>query len=138
MFIEEIAKYLDGLDLVDFREDTKGGDTFIDHVPALPDAVIGIFTNPGLAGDFKFAYDNPSFQVRARAGKDPRVASARLKAIYDALHGLGMTAMGDYLVIKIEATQSEPAPIGADDNGRYEYTVNFDAHVKVAATANRI
>lgn len=134
MFVVEVAEYLDSLNLLSYSE-AAGGDTFIAHVPAKPDEVVVITPTSGTAPEFDQAYDKPSFQVRVRG--TIQGAYIRAKAILDALHGLGSVEIGDTHVVMLTAAQSEPESIGADENGRHEYTVNFDADVRAAVTANR-
>lgn len=137
MFVAEIAEYLEMLGILVFSE-AAGGDTFIARVPASPDAVVVITPTSGTAPEFAQAYDNPSFQVRVRgAGADPGPAFNRAKQILDTLHGLGSVDIGTTHVVMLTAAQSQPESIGTDDNGRHEFTINFDADVRAAVSAGR-
>lgn len=136
MLVVDVANYLESLGILTFDE-AAGGDTFIARVPAKPDSVVVLTPTSGTAPEFAQAYDNPSFQVRVRGGSDPRVPYNKAKQILDALHGLGSVDMGSTHVVMLEAAQSSPESIGTDDNGRHEFTVNFNADVRASVSAAR-
>lgn len=137
MFVVDIANHLEALGLLTFQE-TAGGDTFIGHVPAKPDFVVVLTPTPGLAPEYAHAYDYPAFQVRVRGGgADPRPAYDKAMAIRNALHGIESQQIGATWVVKLEAAQSEPASLGTDENGRHEFTLNFNADIRAAALAGR-
>lgn len=135
MFVEQIAKYLTAQNIVDYDPDSTDTDTFIVHVPSEGDDVIILTPFPGDEPDSKLGYDAPRFQVRARAGADPTVASDRIAEIYAALNGLGKTTLDDGTVlISCQAMQSGPGYIGQDGNGRHEFTCDFEAEVRAVTT----
>lgn len=138
MLAVEVAEYLDGLGLVNYDPTGMAGDTFLEFVPASPDEVVVITDYPGPQPDPKHGYDTPNVQVRTRAGRDPRVARATLDAIFNALHNLhAVTLPGGTYVVSCWAIQSGPTPLGPDQNGRFEYTLNFQFHVR-NVTAHRV
>lgn len=136
MFAKALAEYLHAEDILEFDAEGVSGNTFIDHLPAEPDVAIRITEVPGNEGDFKFAYDRPSVQVWIRGDGDPRTAQAKAQEIYVALHGLAATEVGDYEVLWMLAVGT-PGSVGSDENGRYEYVVNFNAEVKALVAGNR-
>lgn len=136
MIAVEVAKFLNELNLVEFDEAGVDGDCFIDDMPASPDQAVGIFSTGGFRGDFKFAWDNPTFQVRVRGERDPRVSYERARNIYNALHALGDMQFGNLWLHRLEGLQSDPVSIGRDPQDRFEHVINFEAEVK-APVGNR-
>ncbi len=141
MFAAAVAKYLDGLGLVTYRPTGVGGNCFLGHMPSSPDVAVLVSGEPGGTPDAGLGYDRPGLQVIVRAGTDPRVGHALARTIYAALHGLRSTTLdvaGDDTVRVIDcvARQSEPVPLGRDENDRSEFSLNFLAHT-VAPTTHR-
>lgn len=135
--LEEFARLLAERGLGTYSE-LPGGDVFLVELPDLPDLATAVSLYAGPEADARLAYDEPSVQYRCRAPKgDSRVALARAQAIYDALHGLGSRELpgGTWLQLMTGA-QSGPIPLGRDQNGRHEWTVNFRTEVQ-RITANR-
>lgn len=137
MIAAVIAAYLDSLGLVDYDPAGITGDTFIDVVPAEPSECIVLTEYPGPQPEAPHPYDTPNLQVRARSpGRDPRPARARLAAIYNALHNLHGVEIGGLPIVYCYALQSGAAPLGPDQNGRPEYTQNYQFHIR-NVTAHR-
>ncbi len=138
MIAENLAKYLDNLDIVDYRPNTVGGNTFINQMPDQPDLAVALFDYPGPAPDIKHPYDYPNVQVRVRGGLDPRPALALLDSIYDALHDLHRVELpGSIWLVWCRSMQSGPMPLGPDATGkRLEFTMNFNGHI-LNPTSNR-
>jgi hypothetical protein len=131
MIAAAVAAYLDGLALVTYDETQTGGDCFVWGMPESPDDAVGITGTGGAEPDHKFGYDIPSIQVRVRGGSDPRPPYERARAIYDALENLRATTIPDgHYVVRCEAMQSDPMPIGADAAGRQEFTINWQLEVR--------
>ena len=138
LLVEELAQYLHERGLVVFDQHGVEGDTFIAVVPATPDEVIVLTPTGGLPADSKLGYDEPTFQVRGRSGRDPRDAYERLRAIYGALQGLAHVELpGGTFLHGCWALQSDPVWIGQDANGRHEYTQNYRTDVR-RLTAHRM
>lgn len=75
--------------------------------------------------DSKLPFDEPYVQWRIRGTSDEADTRQRAQALYDDLHGLGpVTLPNGVLVMSIIAVQSGPIPLGRDDAGRHEATVN--------------
>jgi hypothetical protein len=126
-----LARYLDGLGLLDFDELGVTGDTFIAAVPAQPDEVVILTPSGGPAPDFRLGYDSPTLQLRYRGTRDPRIALQRAESIYAALQSLGGVTLPDgTYVTRCMALQSNPTFIGNDQNGRAEFTHNFEFEVR--------
>jgi hypothetical protein len=85
----------------------------------------------GDEADSLHGYDSPSPQVLVRAAAGGAQAALALwEAIYSHLHGLEHTTLpdGSYLVWCI-ATQSSPARLGPDDNGRQRFSLNLRCEI---------
>lgn len=131
-FLNEIADYLDSEGV-----GTVGTDLFVGSLPPDPDdcvAVLGLTSNPiGVqrdVADLQF----PRFQVITR-NTDYEGASAALQAVRGALHGIlslnlpvgvNITTQQYIRLLRCHADQ-EGGPIGSDDQGRYEFSINFSA-----------
>lgn len=97
---------------------------FIGDLPKTPDIVVCLFGTGGsdrsLSGT---QVEEPTFQVRIR---DTVYANgeSRCNTIKDILHGyIG----GSFLLI---AQQGDIIPIGRDENGRPEFTINFRTYFR--------
>jgi hypothetical protein len=138
MIADLVAQELHARELVDYRPDAAGGDCFLDDLPSVPAAAVGVYGRGGLPADAGLGYDEPSVQVVVRgASADPRPPHARARAIYDALHGLHHHALpGGTFLVSCAADQSDPVRIGPDTDGRHQYGLNFTLDVR-AATQHR-
>ena len=85
--------------------------------------------------DDKNPYSDINVQVRVRGNKDPRTSYNIAKEIFDELQGLTNTTLisSGKRVVKVVA-QNTPIDIGRDDNGRHEWTVNFQIEVRDSGT----
>ena len=134
---EQLAVLLDSLGIVDYQPTASGGDCFVDRIPDQPDRLIAIFNTAGPPGDIKDAYSSPGAQLRCRAaGTDRRTAKTLADSVWSALHGLGDTTLPDGTWLVSCQADSTPAPIGLDDSGRHEFTVNVVCEVQLL-TAHR-
>ena len=135
MLAAAIAHHLTSLGLVDYRPDGAGGDCFVQWLPDQPPEAVSVWNTGGLPQPTRLAFDDPSFQVRARGDRfDVTTPHDRLAAIYDALTCLdGVTiAAGtphEVWVIGISPLQSSPISIGRDDNQRPEWTQNYSVSI---------
>lgn len=139
-----VAKELHRLSIVTLDEVGQTGNTFIDHMPATPDTVVGIFGTGGLptTASTALGYDEPTVQCLVRGDRyDPVTPRALAQSIYDTL--IGITARtfdsggtDEVRVIRVLGLQSAPTAIGRDEDERYQFSTNFAVHVR-AVTANR-
>ncbi|MBF8186321.1 hypothetical protein ITP53_11285 [Nonomuraea sp. K274] len=138
--VGEICALLDDLGLGTYREDgLPGGDIFHTFLPPSPDSALAVAQYVGRESDAGNPWDEPYIQVRVRGpAVDVRVAEQRAQDVYDRLHGVGRRALagGTWLQLAI-GTQSGPYPIGPDEQGRPEFTVNFRVDVD-RPTPNRV
>lgn len=124
-FIDGLLRHLAAAALVTYDPDGITGDAFSDIMPPAPDEAVALTPYGGPEPDSKLPYDEPSLQVRTRAGADPRVARARAWAIYNELNGLASTALPDGTWLVLCTANQTPQTMGQDTLGRTEYVVNF-------------
>lgn len=135
MLAAEVAQWI-GANVTNCSFDTSGvsGNVFISTMPSSPDTVVMVSEYGGIADD-KHAYNDINVQCRVRGTRDPRVSYNIAKEIFDELLGLTNTTLisSGSRVIKVIA-QNTPIDIGRDDNGRHEWTVNFQIEVYDTST----
>lgn len=130
-----IARYLEAEGVVNFDEEGGTGNAFIGRMPSSPDQAVMLMSTGGFEADSELGYDNPTFQVLVRGTQDPRVAHAKAQDIYSALHGLGPITLPDGTrLVSCVGIQSGPVGIGSDSNGRYEFSLNFQAEIRSLTT----
>lgn len=79
----------------------------------------------GVEPDSRLPYDEPYVQWRVRGGSGEGTSRARALALRGDLHGAGPLVLPNgLLTMSIIVTHSGVIPLGRDDNGRYEHTVN--------------
>lgn len=135
MLASEVAEWI-GDNITNCSFDTTGvsGNVFISVMPQSPDTVVMVSEYGGTVDD-KNPFSDINVQARVRGTKDPRVSYNIAKEIFDELQGLTNTTLisSGSRVIKVVA-QNTPIDIGRDDNGRHEWTVNFNIEVRDIGT----
>ena len=135
MLASEVAEWI-GDNITNCSFDTSGvtGNVFISTMPSSPDTVVMVSEYGGTVDD-KNPFSDINVQARVRGTKDPRVGYNIAKEIFDELQGLTNTTLisSGSSVIKVVA-QNTPIDIGRDDNGRHEWTVNFNIEVRDIGT----
>lgn len=122
-FVNELADYLAGQGV-----GTVATDIFIGKLPATPDNCVALFGLPGqVIGDARevASLHFPRVQAIIR-NESYDLASNKMEAVRTALHnkyGLDWTS---WRVMRMHAEQ-EGGPIGQDDQGRFEFSINFVA-----------
>lgn len=137
MIAAAFAKHLDAtLAGLTYIEDASGGNVFLDWEPAGPDVCVTISGRPGLPEEsFKLPGGQPGLQIIVRgAPYQERTGRQLAFAIYselDRLDGVTLDEGGadEVYVVGCTASQSEPTPIGRDDNHRPRWSLNFLARV---------
>lgn len=82
------------------------------------------YTGPD-APDSRNGWAYPRMQVRARSA-DPLRAQQYLADVLSSLQGIGpVTLEGGVFLQDCHALESGPMSMGTDDNGRHEYTQNY-------------
>ena len=135
MLASEVAEWI-GDNITSCSFDTSGvtGNVFISTMPSSPDTVVMVSEYGGTVDD-KNPFSDINVQARVRGTRDPRVSYNIAKEIFDELQGLTNTTLisSGSSVIKVVA-QNTPIDIGRDDNGRHEWTVNFNIEVRDIGT----
>lgn len=123
-FLSQLADYLQAQGV-----GTPGTDIFVGKQPATPDnciTLVGVYggTPNVTIPDLMF----PRFQVIVR-NTDFEVGSTKLRAVRTALHDMIAMSLTNFFVYYIHADQ-EGFPIGEDDKGRAEFSINFAAEIR--------
>lgn len=141
MIAAAVAKYLMAQGLVIYDETLPTADCFIATLPAEPDNVVMLRPIPGRRPEVKFGYDYPSLQVWVR-DTDYRRGEERANNIYAELQSLrtidlDVDGPDAVRLLDCQAGTSGPAYLNTDDNGRHEWSMNFDLSITLP-TAHRI
>jgi hypothetical protein len=95
-------------------------------MPAAPDRAIAITTYAGTESSSNEPYDTVMVQIRVRGTADESVSRTLAQAVYDDLHGLGITRLpGGALIVNAVGQNGGPIAIGTDANNRHEHVVNL-------------
>lgn len=127
MLSAALAEYLDTEGVATYDATGVSGNVFLDALPDSPEVAVAIRQVPGQRKELGQPEEYPAIQVLVRGTRDPSTAEELATAIYDALHGLMNTDLGGsaYWVVMCQAMQ-HPGWIGADDNSRHIYSINFN------------
>lgn len=103
-----------------------GVNVFVGFLPPSPNRVVAVLPSGGLEADSKLPYDSPTIQIIVRGDASPAWALDTWQAVYSYMQGLGSVELPDGIwLVSAIAIQSGPIHIGKDDNGRYQYGMNF-------------
>lgn len=113
------------------------GDVFVDHLPATPHTAVAVMTTGGLPYPTLAPVALPTVQLRVRGEPDDGPATVmrsavELLALFDGLDGVtldGEPGGETVWLIACSALQSDPVPIGVDEQNRHEATVNLSMRV---------
>lgn len=134
-FYDELASFLED-EGVGIYDTAAGRNIYTYKLPPDPDACIALL---GLTGfPLGESRDVPSlhfphFQVIVR-NPDADLGAAKLEAVRTVLHGLLGEILPHWRILRCHA-DSEGGPIGSDEQGRFEFSINFTAEVN-AETAS--
>lgn len=134
-FLDEVADYLQTQGVGTVASAINTGDIFIEDIPPDPTNVIVILGATGVSipgGSRQIGTLNfPRFQVYVR-NTSYTTASAKLKAVRDALHAKYGVILPNWRILSCHADQ-EGGPVGKDDSGRFEFSINFTTEVNAEA-----
>jgi hypothetical protein len=106
---------------------------FPGKLPSSPNRCVAVIPTGGYEGDAKLPYDRPTFQIMVRGDEDPRWAMNTAEAVHSLLQAFRNTVLNDdddiYLV-SVLGIQTGPAHVGDDDNGRVQYSMNYEAEIR--------
>jgi hypothetical protein len=128
-----LAAAVDGLA---YSESTDEGNVFVDRLPTTPDRCVAVFGQAAGEPDSLLPYDPVQLVIVVRGDSSPTWAMETWELIYDALHGLRNQNLSGVYVAWVIATEGQPMPLAADQNGRRAYSSTFRAEV-IRPTANR-
>lgn len=116
-------------DVVSFLAAKGFRNLFAYHMPEKPDNAIFVEVR-GVEGDVAMAYDTYTIHLIVRGpADDPRVAEDTARRAYAVLHALDGELIGNVYATGTWGTP--PAPMGRDQKGRYEFTVNVQVETYV-------
>jgi len=121
-FLNELADYA----VTQTGIGTVGTDVFVEELPATPDNCQAIFGLPGtIIGDQRevASLAFPRVQLISRA-ESYETASDNMTAWRTALHNKYGIILPNFRIMRCHAEQ-EGGPIGQDDQGRFEFSINF-------------
>lgn len=111
----------------------SGGSIYVDWHPDTPNKSVAIMTQPGQSTLSKLPGRRPGLQLIVRG--EPQKSRATLEwatsigARLDCISHVDMGETGHEIhVVGITLLQDAPVPIGRDDKGRPEYTLNLACH----------
>lgn len=134
-FYDEVATHLDGQGIGTYTS-SSGRNIFTGHHPSSPDNCVSILgllgTTIGSSREVA-SLQFPRFQVVVR-NKDYDLGAAKLQAVRTALHGKYGLILPNWRVLRCHADQ-EGGPIGKDDQGRFEFSINFAAEINAETAA---
>jgi hypothetical protein len=133
MLAVEIAEYLDSqITNLKYDEDGTSGNVFISAYPSAPDVVVGVYPTGGNPVEEYLEWDKPTFQIVVRGDRNPKTASDLSQSIFDILNDFwkGYLVDGGTYIWHISGVQSAPNYLGPDENGRHEYSLNFEVECK--------
>lgn len=108
-----------------------GSALFYGDYPSSPDNIITIYPSGGTDPAHSFTdreFENPSIQIRVRNKSYP-AGFAQCERIKDTLDGLAERVINGNRYLSI-MQQGDILPLGRDDSGRHEWSINFNVRVK--------
>lgn len=108
---------------------------FVSRYPDTPDscfAILGLIGS-SLPNKYVKEFIYPRFQIVVR-DPDYEAASTKLRNIRDAIHDQLSLELPNFYCLWIQAEQ-DGFPIGQDDKGRSEFSINFSAQIRYHETA---
>lgn len=127
---------------LDYDPAGLNGTLFVATMPSSPDEAVAVMPSGGPPNLTRMAVDRRSVQILVRGPiGDPRPGLVTARAVYADLDGLDLTTLDsggadEVFVHSVTAQQSDPIPLGQDELGRYEWSLNF-AVVLPVPTTNR-
>lgn len=129
-FLDEVAQYLDDQGVGNF-DTASGRNIFVGDIPAGPDTLISLIgvtgSTPPIPSRQVPSLEFPRFQAFIR-GVDYATASTKLQLVRTTLHAKYGVILPNWRVLSCHADQ-EGGPIGKDEIGRFEFTINFTCEV---------
>ena len=129
---EQIAIYLNYLELGIYSPDGIDGNIYVDKLPD-GEQLISIYNRQGVESDSKLGYYTAGIQVIYRGNKNPIDSFEVANNILLALHGFhsDFFAVGENFIVSCLSINGSPQCIGTNANGNFEYSMNFNVDYKV-------
>lgn len=112
---------------------TQGTDLFIGFQSDKVHACVAVYEGPGRDPNPKWALDFPAVQVIVRSAPGAYTTGrAKAQAVKDALLGISPDSTTRGI-----AMRGDINPLGQDESGRFEWSLNFQLTVEPATSGNR-
>ena len=117
-------------ELKDFVKTIGIGEHFsIGKIDSAKDKSIGVYGDSNRerveAIGRESSYDRANARILIHWTKNLRETEAAARELFEALRYIHNVQMGDVFVYFLDLTQGEPAFVGTDDNGIYEYVITL-------------
>lgn len=130
-FLAQVADYLAGSGMGETNEANGTVNIFCGIYPADPDNAIALLGLPAQTPSVDIPdFEYPRFQVVVR-NTDYQTAAQVLRDVRGLLHDKLAVTLTNFYCLYIRSEQ-DGGPIGQDDKGRYEFTINFTAQIRYA------
>jgi len=125
-----VAQYLGSMVNGLAYSEAAEGNVFVDSMPSKPDRAVTVYITGGSEADSLLPYDPVAFQVVTRCESGTLWALTMWASIYSLLHGKRNFTLpdGTYVAFML-ATHASPVRLGADANGRSEYSLDMRGEV---------
>jgi hypothetical protein len=110
---------------------TVGTSIFTNYKPATPDNVMCVFGYAGSPPERTHDTSgnaHPGIQVWVR-DTSAATGRTRIESVFNLLDGMKNTTISSVFIVGMHAVQN-PIPMGRDENGRTEYSLNFQTTVR--------
>lgn len=124
--LDDVVSALTNAGIGQITSDRDDWFMYCGYLPESPDRAISIFEAAGPAPEETMAIEYPSIQIRvrgARGGDDYQTVRAKMRAIFDLLHGGDAGLGADY--VYFYAAHSGALSLGRDENLRNHMATNF-------------
>ena len=129
---EQIAFYLDSKELGNYSDCDTDGTIHIDRLPD-GEKLIAIYNRSGRPSDSSLGYQKPGIQIIYRGDKNPIESMEAADEIFTVMQGF----YNDYfletygnIIVSCLSENGGAYGLGANKNGNYEYTMNFNIDYK--------
>lgn len=130
-FLDQIAEYIAANGFGETNVNNGTVNIFAGIYPATPDNAIAVIGNTGGTPHLDIPdFQYPRFQVVVR-NTDYYTAAQVIRDIRTLLHDKLAVTLTNFYVLWIRAEQ-EGQSIGQDEEGRFEFTINFGAQLRYA------
>lgn len=127
-FLDQLSAYV-AANVTGLHDTGANVNVFVGKYPATPDVVVGFLGSLGQKPHIDVgALEYPRFQIVVRH-TDYITGETLIRAIRTLLHDKLAIALTNFYCYRIQA-ESDIIPLGQDDQGRDEFSINFSAQIR--------